>query len=70
MIVDYEGEASFELLENLMSWHGAAVAQGSVRLDHEQRLVPALHHPVLLVQMAQILQIPHEIAVHVIHAGE
>lgn len=70
VVVDNEGEASFELLEDLMSWHGAPIAQCPVRLDHEQSLVPALDHPVLLIQMAQILQIPHEIAVHVVHTRE
>lgn len=53
-----------------MRGHGAAVAESPVRLDHKQRLICALCQPVLLVQQAQVLQIPHENAVHVIHPRE
>lgn len=70
VIVDDEGEAAFELLEHLMRRHGAAVAESPVRLDHKQRLICTLCQPVLLVQQAQVLQIPHENAVHVIHPRE
>lgn len=70
VIVDDEGETAFELFEDLMRRHGAAVAESPVRLDHEQRLVSALGQPILLVKEAQVLQIPHENAVHVIHPRE
>lgn len=70
VIVDDKGETALELLEDLMSWHGAAVAQSPVCLDHEQGVVRALGQPILLVQVAQVVQVPHENAVHVVHATE
>lgn len=70
VIVDDKGEGALELFEDLMSWHGAAVAQSPVGLDDEEGLIPALCEAVLLVQLAQVVQVAHENAVHVIHPRE
>ena len=71
VVEDDEGEGAGEILDDLVGGVGAAVAEGAVGLDDEQRLVGgAAAQPVLPDQAAQVVQPPHEHAVDVIQPTE
>lgn len=70
VVVDDEGEAAAEVLDDLVRRVRPAVAKSPVGLDDEEGFVGGLAQSVLLYQSTEVVKAPEEEAVDVVETTE